>query len=175
MRGRPNIITNGPDPSADKAVGKAFDKTAGFSLLEMMVVLVIIALMSTIVFLNMPREKLPEQALGQKLLYEFNLAHQTSMITGRPQAFGLSRDAYIFYQFDGENWQIVRENMWADGLRIRFYRENEPLDLPKAAVPVVVFDPVGLSTAFSLEVSGQEQTINISSQGDGQMAMQTLS
>ncbi len=148
------------------------DKVAGFTLIEMMAVLVIISLMTGVVVLNMPREKPMIEQQGSFMAKQFSVAAQTSIISGTPQAFGLSQDAYFFYTFDEGEWKVVSETEWAGDLEVNFKKDEISIDIPKEkAVPIVVFEPMGLSTVFSLSLEDTDQTITFSSNGDGKVIL----
>ena len=147
------------------------DKAAGFTLIEMMAVLVIISLMTGVVVLSMPREKPMIEQQGSFMAKQFSTASQTSIISGTPQAFGLSQTAYYFYTFDEGDWTIVSETEWPGDLEISFRKDETAIDIPKEAVPVVVFEPMGLSTVFSLSIEDTDQSIVFSSTGDGKVIL----
>lgn len=149
------------------------DKTAGFTLIEMLSVLVIISLMTGIVVLSMPREKPVIEQHSNMMARQFAVAAQTSMISGQSQGFGLSQDAYYFYRFEEGSWEILSETQWPEDINIKLAREDVNLDIPKKAVPVVVFEPMGLSTVFSLSLEDSNQTITFYSEGDGKVLMES--
>ena len=154
-----------------RAENNRIDKAAGFTLIEMLAVLVIISLMTGVVVLNMPREKPMIEQQGSYMATQFSTAAQTSIISGTPQAFGLSQSGYFFYAFDEGNWTIVSETEWPDDLVVSFRKDETPIDIPKEAVPIVVFEPMGLSTVFSLSLEDTDQTIIFSSTGDGKVIL----
>ncbi len=147
-------------------------RTAGFSLVEMLAVMVIISLMTTVVVLAMPREKPVIELQGQTIARQFDLASQASVISGTPQAFGLYDEAYVFYAFENGEWTIVSETPWPDDLSVQFFRDEIELDLPKEPMPLVVFEPMGLSTPFSLWLEDADRTVIFSSQGDGKVTVE---
>lgn len=148
-------------------------KELGFSLIEMMAVLVIISLMTGVVLLSAPREEPPARTQGKKMLREFAQVSENSIVTGQPQAFGLYEDAYVFYAFlDGE-WQAKSETQWPAGLDISFFKEDIELDIPEEPLPLVIFEPIGLSTPFSLWLEDGNSTMIFSSTGDGRVALES--
>jgi len=146
--------------------------TAGFSLIETLAVLVIISLVTGMVVIGMPRDKPAIETQGQDMIQSFNIAAQTSIISGKPQAFGLYEDAYLFYEFEGGEWVVVSETMWPEDLEVSFFKDELKLETPEEAVPLVVFEPMGLSTPFSLWLEGDEQTIIFTSEGDGKVMLE---
>jgi len=148
------------------------DSQAGFTLIELMAVLVIISMMTGVVVLSIPRDKPMIDQLSQDMGRQFSVAAQSSIISGVPQAFGLSEDAYYFYTFEGGDWNVVSENEWPDDLAFEFFKGEVSIDISDEAIPLVVFEPVGLSTEFSLSLEDAERTLTFFSYGDGQVLME---
>ena len=149
------------------------DKSAGFTLIEMLAVLVIISLMTGVVVLSMPRDKPMIQQQGSFMARQFSIAAQSSVISGVPQGFGLTEDAYFFYAFEEGAWNVVSENAWPDDLAVKFYKDDISIDLPKEAVPLVVFEPMGLSTEFSMSLEDPDHTLTFFSYGDGKVLLES--
>ena len=148
------------------------DKTAGFTLIEMMAVLVIISLMTGVVVLNLPRDKPMIEQQTSFMAKQFTTAAQTSVISGTAQAFGLTQEAYYFYKFNEGEWEVISETNWADDFDINFQKDEISIDIPKEeAVPLVVFEPMGLSTVFSLSLEDTEQIVTFHSKGDGKVLL----
>jgi len=147
-------------------------KDSGFSLIEMMAVLVIISLMTGVVILSAPRNKpLVEQAGGQ-MLQQLVRASENSIVTGKPQGFGLYEDAYLFYEFSNGEWQAMAETEWPDDIIVSFFKDDIEIELPKEPVPLVIFEPIGLSTEFSLWLESNDQTLIFTSTGDGRVSLE---
>lgn len=148
-------------------------KTAGFSLVETLAVLVIISLMTTVVMVSMPRDKPVIELQGKMMARQFDIASQTSLISGTSQAFGLYDEAYLFYEFSNGEWVVTSETPWPDSLDVQFYKDDAKISLPTEPVPLVIFEPIGLSTPFSLWIEDADRSLVFTSTGDGKVTMET--
>ncbi|MEE9346884.1 MAG: GspH/FimT family pseudopilin [Robiginitomaculum sp.] len=142
---------------------------SGFTLIEVLSVLVIIGLMSSAVIMSMPREKPAAIVQGDWLLTALNRAAQSSIISGKPTGFGVSTDAYALYKFEDEHWAIVQEGQWPDALNVKFKKQGQEIKLGETLAPSIVFDPTGVSTIFSLSLSDGQARKTLSSIGDGRI------
>lgn len=149
------------------------DRQGGFTLVEMMAVLLIIALMTTVVLMSSRRQEPEIKAQGKLILRQFDILGQDSIISGKAQAFGLTEDSYVFYTFSDDQWTVTSENEWPEDATIQFFREDIEIDLPDDPIPLILFDPVGLSTPFTLEIAGDEGTLVLTGEGDGRVYMET--
>lgn len=134
---------------------------AGFTLIEMLVVLLIVGVILGLVTLSRPRNE-PRDLLRQetrRLQALIQLARQEAILTHRE--IGLRRDAqgYQFLVFSGENWQA--KPLQGTPLRARALPEDISLvlriegqqgkDEPGQALPQLVFWSSGEATAFRAE------------------------
>ena len=142
---------------------------AGFTLLEMMMVLLIIGLMSTGVLLVIPDKKPEAQNYVENLVRRLNQAAQNSMISGQPAGLGLTRDGYTLYSYDNEIWAAVHSQDWPENTNLRYEKDNRRLELPKEALPVILFEPTGQSDIFALSLSQADRQFSLYSQGDSRI------
>lgn len=149
------------------------DRQGGFTLVEMMAVLLIIALMTTVVLLTARRTEPEIEVRAKVLLRQFDLLGQDSIVSGKAQAFGLTEDSYVFYTFSDDEWMVTSENEWPEDATIQFFREDVEVNLPEDPIPLILFDPVGLSTPFTLEIAGDDGTLILTGEGDGRVYMET--
>jgi len=147
-------------------------KTSGFSLVEMMAVLLIISLMTGLVLLTRPQSDPPLQTAGKAMLRQFAQASEDSIVKGQPQGFGLYEDAYLFYEYVDGEWNAKTETPWPDELTVTFFKDEIEIEIPEEPIPVVVFEPIGLSTEFSLWLEDGDNTYILSSEGDGRVALE---
>ncbi len=147
-------------------------KELGFSLIEMMAVLLIISLMTGVVLLSAPRGQAPGKSRGQDMHRALIQASEDSIVKGQPQAFGLSEEAYYFYEFTDGEWAVKTETEWPEDLTVSFYKDDIEIDIPEEAVPLVIFEPIGLSTPFSLWLEDGDFTMIFSSTGDGRISLE---
>ncbi|MEP1229385.1 MAG: GspH/FimT family pseudopilin [Litorimonas sp.] len=153
----------------DKLLKKSGRKDAGFTLIEMMMVLLIIGVMSTAVLLTIPDRKPAAQEFSEKLVRDLNLAAQNSLLSGQPAGFGLTRDGYVIYAYADEAWAQSDAKNWPDNVSIRFEKDNRRLELPREALPLIIFEPTGQSGIFRLTLRDGEQSFDLHSVGDGRI------
>ena len=140
----------------------------GFTLLELIVVLVIIGvLLGSIGFSLGSRERQLETE-ADRLLALLRLAHQETMLTSTATAVGFHAEGYEFYQLHGEQWFKVRGGVFrprtldhdfrlalrlaeADDSRVVLpfleYEDDERL------LPRIYFFPGGEMTPFELTLT----------------------
>jgi len=147
-------------------------KELGFTLIEMMAVLLIISLMTGVVLLSAPRGDSSGKSRGQDMLRALIQASEDSIVTGQPQAFGLSDEAFLFYEFADGEWTVKTETEWPKDLTVSFYKDDVEIDIPDEPVPLVIFEPIGLSTPFSLWLEDDDFTMIFSSPGDGRISLE---
>lgn len=144
--------------------------TYGFTLVEVLAVLTIMGLMAAVVILNIPTRK--DDAVkdyGDTLLLSLNRTAQESLLTGQVHAFEPMRDGYRFSVFDGEVWQAGAEINWPDNSRIIFTKETARIDLPKTYTPLILFEPTGGNTPFTLSLQSRDKSYRLASTGDGRV------
>ena len=159
-------LTKRAGASAYSSVGAG---DAGFTLLEMMMVLLIIGLMSTGVLLAIPDKKPEAQNYVENLVRRLNQAAQNSMISGQPAGLGLTRDGYTLYSYDNEIWAAIHSQDWPENINLRYEKDNRRLELPKEALPVILFEPTGQSDIFALSLSQADKQFSLYSQGDSRI------
>ena len=147
-------------------------RQAGFTLVELLTVLVIIGLMTSAVVMTLPREKPAIDVQAQTLTSSLNAASQSSLVTGRPFAFGMSKDQFAVFEFEDREW-VQRQLMdRPDALSVDLRKNDIPIKLSEEIVPIVVFEPTGLSTPFSLTLTQGRRTEILSSTGDGRVILE---
>lgn len=148
---------------------KSPSKTGGFTLVELLTVLVIIGLMSSAVVMTLPREKSAVLIEAKTLHRSLNIAAQESLLSGHTHALAVSETGYEIREAFGDSWTVQRQSDWPDGTRVDFTRNEARLDLPKTFVPLVMFEPTGGATIFEMTLSDLDHTITLESRGDGKV------
>ncbi len=148
------------------------DKQAGFTLVEILTVLVIIGLMASAVVMTLPREKPAIYAQSEALVTVLNGAAQNSLITGRPHALAMSKTAFAIYDFQDGEWLEVKSLPRPDGVKAELRKNNLAIKLTDDLVPVAVFEPTGLATPFELVLSDFDREEILVSSGDGRVTLQ---
>ena len=146
-------------------------REAGFTLIEVLTVLIIIGLMTSIVILTVPTPKSTLDQQAEFMVGSLNELAQNSIITGKVGAAGFSQSGYVLYQFADDEWQELTSNEWGESYRLRYTRADARLDLPKEAAPSILFQPTGLSTPFELVMSDNDIAYTLLTSGDGRVVL----
>lgn len=142
---------------------------AGFTLVEMMTVLVIIGLMSSAVILTLPQNKPAIDTQSETLLRGVNVMAQSSLISGTPSALGLSENQYAFMEYIDGEWEAPVSIDFTNGVRAVLQKDGADIKLSDDIQPLIMFEANGLSTPFSLTLSDSENTATLRSVGDGRV------
>ena len=148
-------------------MGRHITKEAGFTLVEVLSVLVVIGLMSSVVILSIPQPKSGLERQAERLSVELNALAQDGLISGSVAAAGFSRDGYALYSFENSEWTERVSAEWQDRYRMTLTRASAKLDLPKTADPIILFQPTGLSTPFEFTLSDRQTKYALTTTGNG--------
>jgi general secretion pathway protein H len=154
---------------------------AGFTLVEMLVVLVIMGLLSSAVVLTMPVGGGSLRDDARALAAKAQLAAQESIITGAPTGLLVTPEGYAFYRLQAGQWtewtgerafqrKVFRPGVVAD---LRRTGNAAPRSAaPKVKItPSVVFDPTGVVAPFSVSLVEKSETYVISNNDRGEVAV----
>ena len=146
-------------------------KEAGFTLVEILCVLVVIGLMSSVVILSVPQPKSGLDKQAARLTNELNALVQDGLISGRVTAAGFSEDGYALYIFEDSKWTERISSEWSEDYRLILSRASKRLDMPKTTEPIILFQPTGLSTSFEFTLSDDETKYALKTAGDGRIEL----
>lgn len=152
-------------------MGRRITKEAGFTLVEILCVLVVIGLMSSVVILSMPQPKSALDEQATTLTGQLNALAQDGLISGSVTAAGFSEDGYALYSFENSEWTERVSAEWADSYRMKFTRASAKLEIPKKTDPIIMFQPTGLSTPFELTLSDSDVKYAVKTAGDGRIEL----
>ena len=144
-------------------------KDAGFTLVEILVVLAILAITTSVVILSIPPTVMPIEKQANRLHLEINALAQDGLISGAVTAAGFSKDGYALYAFENSEWTQKASGEWQDNYRLTLTRVTTKLDIPKTTEPIILFQPTGLSTPFELTLSDRETRYALKTAGDGRV------
>ena len=152
-------------------MGRRITKESGFTLVEILSVLVVIGLMSSVVILSIepPKSELDKQV--ERLSVELNALAQDGLISGSVTAAGFSEDGYALYAFENSEWMERASADWQDSYRMTLTRASAKLDMPKEADPIILFQPTGLSTPFEFTLSDRDMKYTLKTEGDGRVEL----
>lgn len=138
-----------------------------------MLVLVIIGLMSSAVVMSLPKDPPASRSVSEGLLKRFNQAAQTGLLSGETRAFGASKTALVSYSYDGTDWIAADRLNWPDNLRVSLEKDGQDIKLTGETQPLIVFEPTGSSSVFTLTLSDFEGRYVLSSKGDGRVLLES--
>lgn len=134
-------------------------------------VLVIIGLMSSAVVMTFPKDPPPSRAVSDALVKRLNQTAQDSLLSGSPAAFGLSKTSFSFYSYNGSEWAEASSQKWPQGLTFTLRKAGEDIKLGDSSVPLIIFEPTGVSSVFTLTLSDFDGRYVLSSNGDGRVTL----
>lgn len=139
----------------------------GFTLVELMVVLAVLALAATVVILTIPGSNARVAGEADRLAVRIAALRDLAIVEGRPMALVISPSGYAFER---------RENTgWIDLPGRGFDRHDWPRDVrllePVGGAPLrIAFDPVGLTSARTqLAIGDGDATARLSVSTTGEV------
>lgn len=151
----------------------------GFTLIEMLVVVVIVAVLVTALTLAVGGTSNRQlDNTGERFQALLDQACHQAQLEGREIGVVIASGGYSFNQLDGDHWRAfgsdreLRPRRWPAGLRIELNRDGEPLALatPKHERPQLVCFSSGELTPFSLLLAlGNAPGYRITGADDGSL------
>lgn len=149
-------------PTSATGTSRAGRGRRGFTLVELLVVVVILSVAASAVVLSLPDPVPPVLSEAERLTARLQLAREEAILTNRPVSVRLSPQGYEFQAFDGEAWQGL------DGpLRARAWPER--LEVQSQAR--VSFDPSGLADLSELLLTRDGHRVLIRIDGAGEVSL----
>ncbi len=143
-------------------------KQAGFTLMEVMVVMLIIGLMLGTVALNTPKKPDLLRAEGTSMVGRFRTLAQSSLIEQRSMGVRLSKTGYELLAFHDGVWTVSHTYTYEGDVipTVKFSRNGSKIELDALRNnpdPVIIFDTTGLASPFTLELESGHATVIIRS------------
>ena len=139
----------------------------GFSLVEVMVVIFIIGLMSTVAAMTLPFA--PDAADDARAFHkDLVWAQETSQMTGRVYAVEIKANGYRFLERDQGTWVPSQRQFVQWSQDVQLVRNGSPMDLVsqgEAVQPIIVLLPGGEVTNFQLIFAQAGGAAEVSSDG----------
>ncbi|MFT6913737.1 MAG: general secretion pathway protein H [Motiliproteus sp.] len=145
----------------------------GFTLLELMLVILIIGLMVGTVSLALPDSKAQElQKQASRLHAQVNLASQTSVFKNKDIGLKISRLSYDFYQFEGDHWTLLEpqsrfsSRSLPPGTSFELSLDGQLINIEDPKKPQILFLSDGQMSSFRLSLLSKDQGNRFSLRGD---------
>lgn len=156
---------------------------AGFTLVELLVVLVIAGLAVGAVMLTLPDGSSPVATEAERLAARLTLAGEESISRGQTIGVILTGDGYGFARFYRGDWQrfegdrLLGDRRFEDGVLVTLTREGSDIPLKPAlpakpgerVAPVLLFEPFGAATPFRVTLSGDGAVATVTGDDAGQI------
>ena len=143
---------------------------AGFSLVELLVVVFLVGLLSGVVVLNMPKTGRGPDEDAQALAARLRMAAQESITTGRMFGAKVGDFSYRFQVLRAGRWEDVARN---PTLPAGYWREGTMVEVSAGggqeaeAAPTILFDPIGLVTPFTIRLVRDGRSLTLNGDGKG--------
>lgn len=162
--------------SAGSAKNSLKTNPAGFTLLELLVVLVVVGVMLGLVTLNsLPNKQQALQGDAQRITLLLQLAREEAIVRNSQVAFELGSEHYRFYVRSNDKWTLLTDN---DLFREREFK-NSPvvvtmLPNPKeTALPLkIIFGREPVDKPFTLTLSYENASVSIHADGVGHFSVE---
>jgi general secretion pathway protein H len=142
---------------------------AGFTLIEVMIVVVIVAIMAGAVVMSIPRDfndQFKEQADRFRVL--LRLAQDEAILQSREFSLGFTESGYAFFQLDNNTWLAKTDGPFKAralpaNLSAELYLEGVPVVLDDKIKPQVFIYSSGEVTPFSYHLlfPGKDKSIKL--------------
>ncbi len=159
----------------------------GFTLVEMLVVLVIMGLLSSAVVLTLPAGGGSLHDDARALAARAELVAQESIINGVPTGVLIGPEGYAFYRQVAGKWvewagerafrrQVFRTGVVADVKRVGNVGARVGATAPAGITPAkptpsIVFDPTGIASPFSVSLTEKGEMYVISNNERGEVVV----
>lgn len=151
------------------------DIRAGFSLVEVMVVMVIVGLMSAMVLLvaRAPQRQIDRAA--DNLQAHLNHATELALTSGDMTAMGFTPKQWVMYRQEHDDWKETARGSLPAHMKLSLQGTDGKIPLSDNPEPVLWFEPVGISSWYKLQVQNGQQSRTLRNSGDGRTLMETSS
>jgi len=163
------------------ATGNKRTRQRGFTLVEMMVVLVVAGLLAGAVVLTMPARAPDAEQQAVRFAAKARLASEDSVMTGSPVGLSVTAEGYIFFRLQQGRWIIdgrkpFAPQSWGEGIIAAMQREGEKAVIAEKSAttaprPMIIFDPSGPSTPFDVVVQNADAIFTVSGDESGDVGM----
>ena len=158
------------------------DNKRGFTLIEILVVLVIMGLLASTVVLTISGGDAPLTEQARRFAARATMAAQESIVTGKPMGLSVSGEGYAFYTFRSGEWvelkgdTVFGHERWSSEGTVSVQRDGNRLgrvetDEKTPFRPTVLFESTGFSTPFTVSFIEGREHYAVSSDGRGEVSV----
>lgn len=134
----------------------------GFTLVELLVVLVIVGLAATAVVLSVPPPGGSLAGEAERLAARAKAARDSALVEARAAALEVGPAGYRLERRERGEWRVLSDHEWSEG--------TAP-ELADGAAARTVFDPTGLADPLRLTLRRRDQRIAVEIGHDGTIAI----
>ncbi|WP_417488507.1 GspH/FimT family pseudopilin [Maricaulis sp.] len=154
---------------------------SGFSLLEVLIAVSLMALMATTIALAASPERDPLRREAERLVVRLHEAEQEAVISGQPVGLTLTDGGYAFTNYVDGEWRLLRNHptLQPRGFASEISLRSDMIALAwhpdgVVAYPAVFFDPAGLNDPFRILLEGGSQSYAILLDDTGRLRVESL-
>jgi len=151
-------------------------KHTGFTLLELLVVLVVVGVMLGLVTLNaLPNKQQTLQKDAQRVALLLELAREEAIVRNSQVAFEVDSDGYRFYVRNNNEWKLLTDN---DLFRERSFKDSplvitmNPSQKDMVLPLKIIFGREPVDKAFTLTLSYEGTSVSIHADGVGHFSVE---
>ena len=150
-------------------------REAGFSLVETLVVVAVVAMMTAVAVLSVTGRQSAIEREAERLLARFGEARETALVTGGIVGFTPEADGsgYLFLTYRDGSWRDMPDHpalaprRLPDGIRL-YSEAGRTRRSPDAALaPAFWFDPTGIEGPFAFLLQDSDRDLRLVRDGQG--------
>lgn len=130
----------------------------GFTLIELMVVLVIIGLAASVVVLAMPDPGGSLQSEAERFAARAKAARDTAIVESRPALLRIDAEGYRVARRVGGSWRPAESHGWVEGTEV---------EAGGAEGPLTRFDSTGLAVPLGVTLRRRARRVEVRIDADG--------
>jgi len=158
--------TGRAEPGVHARDAAARAKKAGFTLVELLMVVAILGLAAGAVVLSVPDPRPSVAADAERFAARLVRAREEAILSNQPVAVEVSAAGYGFAVFDGERWSPLEAGPFAS----QAWTEGTSVALPGEPVRLV-FDPTGVADPATLTLSREGRSRRVTIDGAGEVSL----
>jgi len=157
-------------------------KTCGYTLIEILMVLFIISIVTSVALLSMGQNKNKEiESFTQEIVQMVRLAEEQALLQPAVVGLAVNGHALEFSQFQGKAWLPWQDALFGTyriptGIQVRV-KINDQAETNEKNVPPIIISTSGDMTPFTIYVGkvGEAPRYAISGEADGKITTTSLS